>query len=289
MANSSLSNIPLEWIRAFEAAGRTGSFTAAARETGLTQAAVSQRIGNLEARIGAALFIRKARGVTLTVEGEAWLPYVTAALQELEQSYQGLFGTARDTVTISASASIIQLWLVPLLQAWKAEVRPQISFSTMVLQSEKLHTDVTVQVRYGNGDWPDYHKVPLFEEVLSPVCSPALLKNGCDWQELPKIAISGPRSDWREWAARTGGSATPVPKIRFDSFASGLSAALAGAGVLLGSLPLCRPMLDDGSLVLPSELEIKSQETYWMIARKDGIPSRQWEALANGFAAGGQG
>ena len=60
MAHSPLHNIPLEWIRAFEASGRTGSFTSAAKETGLTQAAISQRISNLEEKIGTRLFLRKA-------------------------------------------------------------------------------------------------------------------------------------------------------------------------------------------------------------------------------------
>ena len=76
MANRKIDTLPLEWVRVFEAAGRVGSFTAAAQECGLTQAAVSQRIRNLEERIGTNLFSRQARGVTLTVDGEAWLPYV---------------------------------------------------------------------------------------------------------------------------------------------------------------------------------------------------------------------
>ena len=66
---------PLEWIRAFEAAARLGSFTAAAEDVGLTQAAVSQRIGQLEKHLGTPLFNRRARAISLTVEGEAWVPH----------------------------------------------------------------------------------------------------------------------------------------------------------------------------------------------------------------------
>jgi LysR family transcriptional regulator, glycine cleavage system transcriptional activator len=69
---------PLKWIRVFEAAARLGNFTAAAKELGLTQAAVSQRIRNLELRLGAQLFNRRARGVILSLQGEAWLPQSTS-------------------------------------------------------------------------------------------------------------------------------------------------------------------------------------------------------------------
>ncbi len=285
MAYSSLHNVPLEWIRAFETAGRTGSFTAAAEEAGLTQAAVSQRIANLEKHIGAALFVRKARGVTLSVDGEAWLPYVTAALEDLEQSYQGLFGAERHKISISASASVIQLWMVPRLAAWPEESRPQISFSTMVLPSDKLHQEATIKVRYGIGDWPDHHKVQLFTENLVPVVGRHYLQSGCDWQELPKIAVSGPRPGWREWASQTGGSATPVPRIWFDSFVSALNATLAGAGVLLGSKPLCRAQLENQSLISPTQLHLRPSQSYWMIARKGTITKRQWDAVVEVFTS----
>ena len=72
---------PLEWVRAFEAAARCGSFTAAAAETGLTQSAISQRIGHLERLLGTKLFYRGARSIELTVEGEAWLPHVRVAFE----------------------------------------------------------------------------------------------------------------------------------------------------------------------------------------------------------------
>ena len=120
MPDMSLNNIPLEWVRAFEVAGRTGTFTTAAKESSVTQASISQRISNLEQRIGAQLFVRNARGVTLSVQGEAWLPYVTAAFRSLDESYEELFGIQREKITISASASINELWLSPRLRHWQS-------------------------------------------------------------------------------------------------------------------------------------------------------------------------
>ncbi len=283
MSDMSLSNIPLDWVRAFELAGRTGSFTAAAKESNVTQASISQRISNLEQRIGSRLFVRNARGVTLSVQGEAWLPYVSAAFRSLDESYEELFGIQREKITISASASVNELWLSPRLRNWQSKHRPQIVLSTMVLQAEDNLLDATIRVQYGVGEGKNHHKVPLFKEELSPVVLPELLAEHTSWLELPRLALSGPRLGWHEWTRHTGDPITPVPKIRFDSFSAALSAAVSGAGVLLASLPLCSALLEQGKLVRVSEHLLEPQETYWMIANKDGLTKSQWSNLVESF------
>lgn len=280
MPERPFNTLPLEWIRAFEAAGRTGSFTAAARETGLTQAAISQRIGNLEKQIGARLFSRQARGVTLTVDGEAWMPYASNALNTLRQSAEELFGVQDKKIVISASASVIQRWLAPRLAGLNSDDRFQIAFTTMVLRSDFLQHDATVEVRYGNGSWPGKYRARLFAEALSPVCAPDICVPGGNWQSLPKIAVSGPRVGWQDWSKETADPATPIPKIRFDSFASALAAARSGIGVLLGSLPLITEDLENCNLTRLSDHALFPEESYWMTASKNGITQRQWDRLA---------
>ncbi|QIE46285.1 LysR family transcriptional regulator [Pseudohalocynthiibacter aestuariivivens] len=283
MSDMSLNNVPLDWVRAFERAGRTGSFTAAAKECHVTQASISQRISNLEKRIGSRLFVRDARGVTLSVEGEAWLPYVTAAFRSLDESYEELFGIQRDKITISASASVNELWLSPRLRNWQSKHSAQIVLSTMVLQAEDNFLDTTIRVQYGIGEGRNHHKVPLFAEQISPVVAPELMAGHGSWLELPRLALSGPRLGWHEWARHTGDPITPVPKLRFDSFSAALSAALSGAGVLLASLPLCTPLLDQGKLIRVSEHMLEPQESYWMIANKDGLTKSEWSNVTNCF------
>ena len=279
MVNAPLSNLPLDWVRAFEAAGRTGSFTAAAAETGLTQAAISQRIGNLEARLGATLFIRQPRGVVLSVEGEAWLPYVTHALGTLRQSSEELFGIQRRRVTVWASASV--------LAGLTLGDQVELSFKTMVLASDDGPGASGVRIRYGNGDWDIAHRARLYDEALTPVVAPALLQTAGQggWQGLPRLGLSGPRGGWHDWAAATGDAPMPVPQIRFDTFTAALSAAEAGAGVLLASLPLVQAHLDAGRLVSVSESALPSENSYWMVAEDRDVTRRQWEALTRQFCA----
>ncbi len=277
--NKRMDQLPLEWVRVFEAAGRSGSFTSAAHEIGLTQASVSQRIQNLEQRLGARLFTRQARGVTLTVEGEAWLPYVSRALRSLNRSADELFGKPLQKLVLSASASVIQLWIVPRLAALDQGAHFQLSVTTMNIEPDFAKTNADIEVRYGSGGWPGMVSARLYPELLAPLATPALLRHAPRWQDLPRIAVSGPRPGWQEWAERTGEAAPPAPRYRFDSFVAALAAARAGLGVLLGSVPLCAAELGDRALVRLSKDALVLDEGYWMMARQDTVPARQWKAL----------
>ena len=279
MAKSKIENLPLEWVRVFEAAGRLGNFTAAAAEIGLTQAAVSQRIRNLEGQIGTDLFTRQARGVTLTVEGEAWLPYVTNALQGLNRSAEDLFGKPLKKVVISAPVSVMQLWIASRISALSHKAKYQISLRTVNIEGDFSKTKAMIEVRYGTGNWPDLRKALLFNETLTPIVAPRLLQAGVNWQELPCIAVSGPRPGWQEWAVQSGQAAPPVPTLRFDSFVSAYAAAIAGAGVLLGSVPLCAGALADKSLTLLSPHKLEHDAGYWMTSREGKLPRKQWNDL----------
>ena len=284
MSNLSLNAIPLEWVRAFETAGRLGSFTAAAQELGVTQSAISQRVTNLEARIDRALFVRGQRGITLSVDGETWLPHVYNAMLDLEHSYEDIFGRQRQKLTISASASIIELWLTPRLRNWDRHTRPQIVFSTRVLASDTRGRDAALRIDYGTGDWPDHHCMPLFTEQLCPVAAPSLLAGQPDWRSLPRIAVSGPRAGWHDWSRLTGAPAAPAPGLRFDSFVAAQSAAIAGEGVVLASLPLCQTALERGQLIQLDDPLPSSQKTYWMRGHKDSMTSSFWRRAAAHFS-----
>lgn len=270
---------PLEWIRAFEAAARLGSFTAAAGEVGLTQAAVSQRIGQLEHHLGTTLFHRRARAISLTVEGEAWLPHVRLALEGLRDSTEAVFGTSRRRLTLSASQTVIDLWLLPRLGRLQAATKAEISIQTMVVGAHDAPQDDTIRIRYGSGDWPHHYRVRLYTEEISPVAAPSLAARPEPWTTLPRIACAGPRPGWHAWAAEFGIPTIPVPSLRFDTHLSALGAAKAGLGVFLASLPLCSEALASGSLVRLDSGSLSHHESYWMLASPQGLSRHQWQAI----------
>ncbi|MDU9005104.1 LysR family transcriptional regulator [Sedimentitalea todarodis] len=275
---------PLEWIRAFEAAARCGSFTAAAAETGLTQSAISQRIGQLEKRLGTTLFYRRARSIELTIEGEAWLPHVRTALNSLRDSSEALFGAGSRQLTLSASQSIIGLWLLPRLRRLQGVAAGQLTIQSMVLGAHEAALDDVIRIRYGAGDWPHDHKMQLFTEQVAPLAAPKLIERRGPWTDWPRIACSGPRPGWSTWASRFGIPTTPVPQLRFDTFLSALDAARSGMGVLLGSLPLCSEDIKARRLVRLSDDVLAHSDSYWVIAGSDAIARAQWYELAKALA-----
>ena len=283
MDNTSYSLPPLEWVRAFEAAARLGSFTAAASETGLTQPAISQRIGQLEKHLGTRLFVRKARTITLTVEGETWLPHVQTALRGLSDSSETLFARGRRRLTISASQSVISLWLATRLGRASADTGAEISVQSYILGGQTATEDSTVQIRYGAGDWAHPYQTPLFKEAIAPVCSPRLTSQA--WTHLPRIACTGPRPDWDQYSSRFGIPSTPVPTLRFDTLHGAIAAAKAGLGVALVSLPLCADDIASGALVQLGDEVLDPPETYWLLASRNVIGHRQWTALSAALTA----
>jgi LysR family glycine cleavage system transcriptional activator len=275
---------PLEWIRAFEAAARLGSFTAAGDETGVTQAAVSQRIAQLEKRLGVALFRREARSIALTLDGEAWLPHVQSALGMLQDSSRTLFGAGRSTLTVSASQSVIALWLQPRLGRLMQATTGRIAIRTMVLGAHEAPVDDVIRIRYGSGDWPHDHRLRLFEEEIAPVASPALIARGGNWTEWPRIACSGPRPGWHDWARRFGIASTPVPVLQFDTFLPALGATLAGHGALLASLPLCAADIAAGRLTVLGEDRLAHHQSYWALAGAAAMARPDWISLADALS-----
>lgn len=270
---------PLEWIRAFEAAARLGSFTAAAEDLGLTQAAVSQRIGQLEKHLGTPLFDRRARAISLTVEGEAWLPHVRHALEGLRDSTEGVFGTGHQRLTLSASQTVIEQWLLPRLGRLQTLTKSEISIQSMVVGTHDAPQDDVIRIRYGTGDWPHPYRARLYAEEISPVAAPSLAARAGHWTALPRIACAGQRPGWHAWAAEFGIPTTPMPGLRFDTHLSALGAAKAGLGVFLASLPLCVEALATGALVRLDPASLSHHESYWMLASPQAVSRNQWQAV----------
>ncbi len=268
---------PLEWLRVFEAAARQGTFTAAAEELGLTQAAVSQRIRNLEARLGVPLFVRLPRGVELTTEGESYAPHVRAALLSLERSTADLFSAPRRRLSIAATSATAELWIAPRLPAILKQLPDlQVSLFTIARLGDYAAVNADLEVRFGAGDWPGRQGKKMFDEVLAPVAAPALLaRQDRDWRALPQIAVSSLRDGWLDWAAAADVAPPRPPSLRFDTLSQGLAAALAGAGVLLGSLALIEREIAANRLVRLPEPSIRMDDGYWLTWDAASTPYRE--------------
>ena len=256
---------PLQTLRAFEAAARLASFTAAARELCVTQGAVSRQIRLLEQRLGVALFQRAERGVSLTERGQYYQSVVGEALQAIAGATAELGHTgASDAVTVGTTSAIASLWLMPRLTGFR---RGQPDLDIRVLASdrdfERNSAEVDLVIEYARNADPDAAMNCLFGEEIFPVCSPDYL-HGRSAPERPGdllgetlLVLDDDHPDWMgwaEWFARAGLDRSVAGRllrqpVRINSYPTLLQAAVAGQGIALGWRHLVDDFLAAGTLV----------------------------------------
>ncbi len=245
-----LTRLPLNALRAFEAAARTGAFTLAAMELGVTPGAVTAHVKALEGILGAPLFERQARGVRLTALGRTAAEGFTAAFDVLAQAEAGLRAMAApQQVHVATLPAIAQLWLSPRLPALRAAA-PEISVSITAMEAppnlkRSLH-DLSLFPAESGG------RLVARDELL-PVCAPqmaARLVRITDLGGVPCLSDSVWESDWDIWL-RAVGAKVAVRGPVFSLYALAVEEAVNGAGVLMGHGPLVAGHLAAGTLVSP--------------------------------------
>ncbi|MGI9452683.1 MAG: transcriptional regulator GcvA [Geminicoccaceae bacterium] len=266
---------PLTAMRTFEVAARYLSFTKAAEELFVTQAAVSHQIKALERDLGVPLFRRMNRALALTDEGQALLPYVREAFDQLAAGVQHLEQLCcAGSLMISTTPSFASHWLVGRLGRLQMK-HPDIDLrlSATERQVDLLREGVDCAVRHGMGDWPGVRADRLFQAAIVPVCSPSLLSGSAPLREPADLAhhtilhaLDG-ADEWQVWLRAAGVEGLEIDKgLRFDTGELALKAAASGLGIAIGRLPLINDELAAGRLVEPFELEIDEQWAYYFIA-----------------------
>ena len=265
MKTAILAHIPLEAFRVFDAACRHMNFSRAGRELNITQAAVSRRIKGLEDHLGAPLFTRNGKNLTLTPRGEKLFQRVRASLDYLEESLEPFRTGAGPSIALAASGSVSHLWLGKRLRDFSRDnpdvaIRLTTSDSPADLSSE--NNDLVIL--YSSGDHPRWELTPLLSEVLAPVASPDYVaRKGLDPSAVSPADLAGLdlidyerfNANWisfRPWLERVAPDALrrmPRPHLTFSTYALVVDAAVSGDGVALGSLDLLADKLADGTLV----------------------------------------
>jgi LysR family glycine cleavage system transcriptional activator len=245
-------SLPLNALRAFEAAARLKSFVAAADELGVTPGAVAAHIKGLEAEIAAPLFERQARGIALTTLAGRLLPDFVAAFDALGAASQRLRADAAPQVHIAALPSIAQLWLSPRLPALRAAA-PDIAISITAMERppnlKRVPFDLSVFYR------PTGEGQPLDDDIIFPVCAPSLavsLREPRDLLSVTCLTDATWADDWTTWLRKAEPALRFAPRgPLFSLYALAVTEAINGAGVLMGHEALIRDELASGRLVAP--------------------------------------
>ena len=235
-----MSDLPnLVWLRAFEASARLRSFTAAAEELGLTQAAVSHQIRSLEKSFGVSLFLRRSRHLELTELGHAYYPSVSQALDDIAYSTRGLLGPIEaKTVTLRAPISTAVLWIAPRLGAFHTR-HPNIKLRLIsaIWADSTSDDDVDVDLRLGPSSWFDRRAHLLAMESVVPMTSPGLSKqitSLSNFSDQTLIHIHGYQDHWLRFSKQEGLDLDDRRAALYvDTSLSAIELAASGAGVAM--------------------------------------------------------
>jgi len=267
---------PLNALRAFEASARQLSFTRAAEELFVTQAAISHQIKALEDNLGIKLFMRKNRSLLLTEEGQSYYLDIKDVFNALHDATERLLARgAKGAITVSLQPSFAIQWLVPRLNTFNL-LHPDIDVRIKAVDQPEnsLTEDVDLAIYYGRGRWSGIHAEQLHTEYLIPVCSPLLLSGSKPLGIIDDLANhtllhDASRRDWKRWFKHVdfkGGNVNHGPI--FSHSAMVLQAAIHGQGVALAHSVLAKPDIDSGRLVCPFKEVLISKNSYYIVCRE---------------------
>jgi len=269
-------------LRAFEAAARLSSFTAAAAELGVTQSAVSHAIRDIEARLSVGLFRRTGRRIELTDAGKRYAAFVREALATLRAGDLALTDPERRqrVLTVSVSPSFAAKWLGPRIGEFAARYPDlDLRVSANAQHVDFSDGDIDLAIRHGDGDWPALSCIRLCAEFLLPVCAPALAKGVKAPRDLLKLALIHHRDNaaWRRWFDRAGVSLKEADTrgVTYSEMSLAIDAAASGQGVALARSALAARDLIAGRLRCVASHREDADFAYWIVRPKDRTRSRK--------------
>jgi LysR family transcriptional regulator, glycine cleavage system transcriptional activator len=262
---------PLIWLRAFDSAARHLSFTDAAKELNLTQAAISKHVKSLELHLRHPLFIRRTRSLHLTKLGEAYVPKVRDAFERLAIGTREVFGGRHaQELTLRCAVSFAVNWLAPRLPTF-LERHPGLQIRLISsVWNDNIESDAhDLDIQYGTGDWSGMRSHRLSWETITPLCAPsraAQLKTPDDLRGQQLLHVLGYQEGWGTWLHAAGATSVhPGKGLQLDNSLMAFAVAAQGTGVALGRLSLARQERSSGRLVAPFDLEVPINEAFYLL------------------------
>ncbi|MEQ1943554.1 transcriptional regulator GcvA [Mesorhizobium sp. VNQ89] len=259
-------------LRTLEAAARHLNFTRAANELALTPAAVSHQVKEIEDQLGLTLFTRNSRSMRLTEAGTVLFEASKEAMDVLGRAVSRAQKVSRgqSLLKVTADAHFAAKWLMRRVDSFRAafpdiDLRFDISYDVRDFEAD----DVDVGIRFGEGKYAGLAAHRLFDNVIVPVCSPQLLRNGpalnvprdlfnhrlvhIDWS---RQGVTWP--NWSMWMAAAGiDDFDDRRAVVFGNSSDCIQAAVDGSAVALADFAMVANDLSEGRLVQPFELGVR--------------------------------
>lgn len=282
---------PLNPLHVFDAVARLGSLTKAAAELCVTHSAVSRQLATLEQYLGVTLFEREPRGVKLTKVGATYHKAVGPAFASIAAATESIVGKAEgEPLRLSVYNTFAAKWLMHRLQRFEQRYPAiPVEISTTVAPMNFNEVEVDAAIQFGDGNWSGIASEHLFDDVIEPVCSPALLRNGPPLKQIADLAQHRllqsryRRRDWFDWLEAVGhGELEGLVKQQRGGFQNSLlayQAAIEGLGVVIGQTRLLENDLAAGTLVRPFKKPVKRELGYYLLMPEGRRPSRKIAAF----------
>ena len=283
---------PLDWVRVFEVAARTGSFAVAAEALSVSAGAVSRTVKELEKFLGIKLFRRLPRGVELTAIGADYARRVTPAIRRIAEASANISRQKRArTLRVTAMPALGERWLVPRLGKFRDEfpdISVEVSADAAVI--DLADSDFDLALRYGDGRFGNLEAVRLFPDEIYPVMAPIVARKYRigefkDIFRVPRLQDTYWASDWQLWLDAAGVVApADWHQTSFTLYNMALSAAAAGQGVVMGHHVLVESDLREGRLVEPFDLRVKVPKGFYCVENPNRPRSEAVRAFVDWLA-----
>jgi LysR family glycine cleavage system transcriptional activator len=264
---------PLNSLKSFEAAGRLLSFTRAANELSVTQAAVSHQIKVIEDFLGFSLFIRYPRKLALTEQGRLLLPEVIEAFDKVSNAIGAISQEpSSKMISVRLAPSFAAKWLSPRLKYFWLQ-HPEIDLCLYHAHPavEFDREQIDIAVTYGKGDWPGVVADPILSLDFYPVCTPAFMSNDRPLSNINNLRYYSLLHDanyecWSDWLKLAGLEQINANKgTIIDDTNVLIQAAVDGQGVALGSSTFVQDLLDSGKLIKPFDITLLNEFAYYVV------------------------
>lgn len=262
--------MPMNAVRAFEAAARLSSIARAAAELCVTSGAVSQQVRQLEAWIGVPLFERKGRGLRLSAEGRQLSERLGPVFEQLEKAITDVrSSTAPNHLRLRLAPTLAIRWLVPKLGDFighHPELEVEVSTSAAADEGALAGFDLTVRIQPTQPEQED--ALLLFRDAFTPVCSPETarrLRSPADLDAVPRLHSMIRPESWQVWLDGMGLALDPLAGPKFANAALAYQAAAEGLGVAIGQRVYVQADLEAGRLVAPFPGFVGSELGYWLV------------------------
>ncbi|WP_176593838.1 LysR family transcriptional regulator [Sphingobium sp. EM0848] len=262
------AQLPLNALRAFEAAARHLNFTHAALELCVSQGAVSHQVALLEKRLGISLFRRLPRGLALTDEGQALVPTLAESFDRMGAMLDRFSGgQMQEVLTIGVVGTFAGGWLMDRLPQFTAahphvDLRILLNNNRVDLAGEGLDG----AIRFGDGSWHGTEAQRIMAAPLTPLCDPRTARRiSGDWARLSEETLlrSYRASEWPLWFETAGGKCPPLRGPMFDNSVLMVRAAIDGHGVALAPANMFEQELRQERIVRPFPIEV-TVGAYWL-------------------------